>query len=670
MRKGFTLMELLAVIVLLGVILTITMPKVLNTIENTKIESLRLNADNYIEAVENSLYTESLNNIYDNFTGVYTITDNGKTLTAKDGSVVNINYNGDALTSGKLVIEGGKVTRIINGTIDNYYAVINNGNKVELSKTPIEIKTLYAGETFNSVVKNLANNTTGMTRKTADTTVKYIGFYAYGELPEGYTKKQLLQLDSKPLTSDGLVNAYYDGNGNIFVYSEYGINANTSMKYMFTNFQTVENIYITNLNTVGVTSMVATFFNCLVLKQIDLSNFDTSLVTNMDSMFGFCQGLEYLDLSSFNTKNLKSMDSMFTWSNKLKSINLSSFDTSSVTNMRMVFHICYSLTSLDLSNFDTKNVQSMNQMFRGVSSLLELDLSNFDSTSLTDMYGMFLGSEKIKKITFGEKFTASNVTTMQEAFYKCKNLKELDLSNFDTSSMTNLNYTFQATSTIEKVLVGEKWIIGDGVNTTGLFSDSNISHVELKTDIPSHLVLAGTSFNAKIKNLANGETNLTHAATDSAVKFIGFYSNGDLPEGYTKEDLQVLSSVDISYGQDGSVLAYNNNGNIYVYSEGKIMTNNSPSYLFYRFSKLESIDLSGLDISHSRSLLEMFNGCASLTSLDLTNFDITYVTNMNKMFYGTTALEEVLVNSKWKENTTATKTDIFTNSKISDVTEK
>ena len=57
----------------------------------------------------------------------------------------------------------------------------------------------------------------------------------------------------------------------------------------------------------------------------------------------------------------------------------------------------------------------MESMFSGCSLLYSLDLSNFDTSS---------------------------VTTMESMFYGCSLLYSLDLSNFDTSSLRQWNLCF------------------------------------------------------------------------------------------------------------------------------------------------------------------------------------------------------------------------------------
>ena len=61
----------------------------------------------------------------------------------------------------------------------------------------------------------------------------------------------------------------------------------------------------------------------------------------------------------------------------------------------------------------------MNDMFYGCSSLKELNLNNFNTNNVTYMYGMFR---------------------------ECSSLKELNLSNFNTNNVTNMSCMFSGCS--------------------------------------------------------------------------------------------------------------------------------------------------------------------------------------------------------------------------------
>ena len=73
MKKGFTLVELLAVIVILSILSLVILPVVSNVIENSRRKSAEMSASNYIDAVRNQIAL-SINMPNVNFEdGAYTV---------------------------------------------------------------------------------------------------------------------------------------------------------------------------------------------------------------------------------------------------------------------------------------------------------------------------------------------------------------------------------------------------------------------------------------------------------------------------------------------------------------------------------------------------------------------------------------------------------------------
>ncbi len=94
-----------------------------------------------------------------------------------------------------------------------------------------------------------------------------------------------------------------------------------------------------------------------------------------------------------------------------------------------------------LENLKTSSETSMQGMFAGCGSLTSLDLSNFDTSKVSDMSSMFGGSA-LTSLDLS-KLNTSNVTKMTSMFEKCNNMTSLDLSNFDTSNVTNMVSMFK-----------------------------------------------------------------------------------------------------------------------------------------------------------------------------------------------------------------------------------
>ena len=125
-------------------------------------------------------------------------------------------------------------------------------------------------------------------------------------------------------------------------------------------------------------------------------------------------------------------------------------------------------------------------------------------------------------------------------------------------------------------------------------------------------------------------------------------NNDDRPfwgqEQYTREDVKTVTfqsslrnapsdAWDMSENKDSSILAWMDNGDLYVAANGKIAPGSSARRLFSDFRNLEKINFGNcFDTSGVRYMIDMFSGCSSLTSLDLSGFDTSNVTKMEAMF--------------------------------------
>lgn len=244
-------------------------------------------------------------------------------------------------------------------------------------------------------------------------------------------------------------------------------------------------VYFPLVDTSNVTDMSSTFSTCYMLRSVPPIN--TSNVTNMYQMFSNCSGLTSLDLSSFDTSKVTSMGNMFDSCWQLTSLDLSSFDTSNVTSMREMFRNCSGLTSLDLTHFDISNVTAVTEsnnancgmfsgmfslselklpqnfitskitllrsMFENCRSLISLDLSDWDTSNVTSMEYMFNGCYVTSLDLSG--WDTSKVTNMNRMFYNCSGLTELDLSSFDTSKVTSMGSMFSGCTSLISLILND-----------------------------------------------------------------------------------------------------------------------------------------------------------------------------------------------------------------------
>ena len=106
------------------------------------------------------------------------------------------------------------------------------------------------------------------------------------------------------------------------------------------------------------------------------------------------------------------------------------------------------------------------------------------------------------------------------------------------------------------------------------------------------------------------------------------------------------SAWDVSEAGDRSVLAWMDNGNLYVAADGAIAPNPDAAWLFQDFVNMTTINFGNcFDTSDVTRMRGMFNGCSSRTDLDLSGFDTSSVTDMRMMFQNCANLTSLDVSS-------------------------
>ena len=131
-KNAFTLIELLAVIVVLAIIALIATPIVMNTIKNSKKEAAERSADSYISAIETVVATERLDgNLLE---GEYEITSDGnicrdKRASCSDKDKIIIDVKGTKPSLGKIAISNGKAEISSKITIGSFDVVYNSTSK-------------------------------------------------------------------------------------------------------------------------------------------------------------------------------------------------------------------------------------------------------------------------------------------------------------------------------------------------------------------------------------------------------------------------------------------------------------------------------------------------------------------------------------------------------------
>ena len=200
----------------------------------------------------------------------------------------------------------------------------------------------------------------------------------------------------------------------------------------------IKKIFIADRIIAG-TNMNGLFSELTTVESYEgLEKIDTSAVTNMQSVFKGNYAVKWLDLTAWDVSNVTTMANMFMGSfmgTELNYLNLSGWQTHNVTDMQNMFWHNKQLRLIDgLTDWDTSQVVTMTNMFAH-SGVQHLDLSNFDSSSLVEMDGAFGQMANLESIEFGSKFTTEHVTDMNGLFADDEKLKSLDLSYFNMKNV-------------------------------------------------------------------------------------------------------------------------------------------------------------------------------------------------------------------------------------------
>ncbi len=142
----------------------------------------------------------------------------------------------------------------------------------------------------------------------------------------------------------------------------------------------------------------------------------------------------------------------------------------------------------------------------------------------------------------------------------------------------------------------------------------NITLTVLWEETPIYTLMTGENFNLAIKTLETGtlDQSLIYFPF-SEIKRVEFYSNGELPEGYTLETLQALPSTVVSETGE-TIKAYydDNDKNIFVYSDGEIAWNENRDFMFAEFTELEEFTIPS---NVTRIGAHTFAGCSKLKEI-------------------------------------------------------
>ena len=100
----------------------------------------------------------------------------------------------------------------------------------------------------------------------------------------------------------------------------------------------------------------------------------------------------------------------------------------------------------------------------------------------TSCYRWFYNCSNLTKISGLEKLDTSECRTMTDMFYTAKNIKELNLSNFDLNKTTSMNNMFYGCTSLSKIYIGAKWKIINDASTTNMYTQCSAKSIDTNSD--------------------------------------------------------------------------------------------------------------------------------------------------------------------------------------------
>lgn len=319
--------------------------------------------------------------------------------------------------------------------------------------------------------------------------------------------------------------------------------------------------------------------------------------------------------------------------------------------------------TIDVTNLDVSNAAALKAFFRNDSNLIQIiGLNTWNTSKCTDMSYLFLGDNSLTSMDIS-KFDTSNVTNLNYTFSGVDFTKSdpNEIKNWNVSKVDTMSYLFN--KTIFDSLDLSNWNISSVTKMNGMFSgDSNID---------------------KVKNIADWDTS-------KVTSMISMFSN-------TKEtDLSFLENWDVSNVKDMSYM-FSGNSNLMGLdiSKWKTTSLSNAGYMFYNsrllnednlkgyqslvtnkvtnmagmfgFTNFKTIDLSKYDTSNVKSMDYLFISASNLKKI-IGNFDTSSVTSMNYMFKGTNLSDTDEFNiADWDTSKVTSMDNMFSDAKIPDI---
>ena len=336
-----------------------------------------------------------------------------------------------------------------------------------------------------------------------------------------------------------------------------------------------------------------------------------SMNENKNNQIGFNNIIE---MSLFNSEEIKDIyildNTDYTDKNGikhfhdgLKELNESNVDIY-INDFKTKFkkHYFFSIGNFKIKMVFKIKMTNCKNMFYNCSNLKNIDLSSFDTKDVTDMSNMFAGCGNLKNLNLSS-INTDKVTDMSYMFYGCDLLQNLDLSSFNTKNVTNMEGMFHRSFSYLYNQINLNLSSFDTRNVRNMASMfegcENLSNIIFSHKFNTQNVTDMSKMFYSCKNLVN--LDLKYFDTRNVTNMRGMF-----------EHCSKMETLDLSSFNTENVT------NMYA--------------MFFCCTNLICLDLSSFDTRKVIDMGEMFNTCSNLVSLNLSSFNTINTKNMRNMF--------------------------------------